>query len=41
MCEVLVKTLSVEKTNNVLQNKLLEMCKYVGNVTMDNMEIFE
>lgn len=38
MCEVLVKALSVEKANYVLQNKLLEMCKYVGNVTMDLFE---
>lgn len=41
MCEVLVKTLSVEKASYMLQNKLLDMCKYVGNVNMDNMDLFE
>lgn len=40
MCEVLVKALSVEKANYVLQHKLLELCKYFGNVTMDNMDMF-
>lgn len=41
MREELVKALSVEKANYVLQNKLLEMCEYVGNVSVDNMDMFE
>lgn len=34
-------TFSWKKANYVLQNKLLEMCKYVGNVSMDNMDMSE
>lgn len=39
MCEVLVKALSVEKSKfcaSEQMQKLIEICKYVGNIAMDN-----